>query len=90
MFSRFVRTNDWFVMVDCFGGRRYRVEYKYIIPCWIGVVLGMVGLICGEVWGFGERESGHLVSRRNGPSGTEVCLKTISPGEGVYIFHYGH
>ena len=56
MFSRFVRTNDWFVMVDCFGGRRYRVEYKYIIPCWIGVVLGMVGLICGEVWGFGERE----------------------------------
>ena len=53
MFSRIWRTNDWFVLVDCFGGRRYRVEYKYIIPCWIGVVFGMVGLICGEVWGFG-------------------------------------
>ena len=40
------------------------MEYKYIIPCWIGVVFGMVGLICGEVWGFGERESGHLVCRK--------------------------
>ena len=76
MFSRFVRTNDWFVMVDCFGGRRYRVEYKYIIPCWIGVVLGMVGLICGEVWGFGERESGHLVSRRNGRETGEKLKST--------------
>ena len=64
------------------------MEYKYIIPCWIGVVFGMVGLICGEVWGFGERESGHLVCRKilRRKDERKKALKTLSIFEDFLFF----
>ena len=48
----------------------------------------MVGLICGEVWGFGERESGHLVCRKilRRKDERKKALKTLSLFEEFFIF----